>query len=100
MRRADGPEIPSDRFELVEGRVLDVATVRNRTYVNFGDDWRSDFTLNLASSARKLFEREGFDLEGLEGRRVRARGWIKFYNGPMIDITHPEQIEILEPGDE
>ena len=107
VRRADAPEIPSDRFELVEGRVLDVATVRNRTYVNFGDDWRSDFTLNLASSARKLFEREGFDLEGLEGRRVRARGWIKSYNGPMIDITHPEQIEILaeqieilEPGDE
>ncbi len=95
MRRAEGATIPFERFELVEGRVLDVATVRDRTYVNFGADWRDDFTLSLASRVRRLFEREGFDLESLEGRTVRARGWIKTYNGPMIDITHPEQIEVL-----
>ncbi len=97
VRSAAAQDIPIDRFELVEGRVLDVATVRNRTYVNFGDDWRDDFTLSLAARDRRLFEREGFDLEGLEGRLVRARGWIKSYNGPMIEITHPEQIETLEP---
>ena len=96
VRRADGATIPIDRFELVEGRVLDVATVRDRTYVNFGADWRDDFTLSLATRVRRLFEREGFDLESLEGRTVRARGWIKTYNGPMIDITHPEQIEVLD----
>ena len=97
VRRADAPDIPIDRFELVEGRVLDVATVRGRTYVNYGDDWRSDFTLSISSRARRLFAAEGFDLERLEGRLVRARGWIKSYNGPMIEITHPEQIELLEP---
>ena len=98
VRSATAPNIPIDRFELVEGRVLDVATVRGRTYVNFGDDWRDDFTLSLAPRDRRLFEREGFDLEGLKGRYVRARGWIKSYNGPMIEITHPEQIEFLEDG--
>ncbi len=96
VRRAEPPEIPTDRFELVEGRVLDVATVRNRTYVNFGDDWRVDFTLSVSSRARRLFAREGFDLDSLEGHVVRARGWINSYNGPMIEITHPEQIEVLE----
>ncbi len=96
VRRAEGATIPFERFELVEGRVLDVATVRDRTYVNFGADWRDDFTLSLASRVRRLFEREGFDLESLEGRTVRARGWIKTYNGPMIDITHPAQIEVLD----
>jgi len=96
VRRADGGAIPIERFELVEGRVLDVATVRDRTYVNFGADWRDDFTLSLAPRVRRLFEREGFDLESLEGRTVRARGWIKTRNGPMIEITHPEQIEVLD----
>ncbi|MCH7943625.1 MAG: thermonuclease family protein [Proteobacteria bacterium] len=97
VRRAEPPAIPIDRFELVEGRVLDVATVRNRTYINFGDDWRVDFTLSLTSGVRRLFDREGIDLERLEGLVIRARGWIKSYNGPMIEISHPEQIEILEP---
>ena len=62
---------------------------------NFGADWREDFTLSLESKVRRLFVDEGFDLESLEGRTVRARGWIKTYNGPMIEITHPEQIEVL-----
>lgn len=99
VRRAEPPDIPIDRFELVEGRVRDVATVRNRSYVNFGDDWKTDFTLTMTSRVRRLFDRQGVDLEGLEGRLVRARGWIKSYNGPMIEISHPEQIEILEPGE-
>jgi hypothetical protein len=29
------------------------------------------------------------------GREIRVRGWLEFYNGPMIEATHPEQIELL-----
>lgn len=83
-------------FQIVEGTVRAVATVRQRTYVNFGDDWRTDFTISIGNRARRLFEEARFNLKGLEGRRVRVRGWVKSYNGPMIEATHPEQIEILE----
>ncbi|MHA1600748.1 MAG: thermonuclease family protein, partial [Alphaproteobacteria bacterium] len=83
------------RFELIQGRVRDVAIVRGRVYLNFGDDWRSDFTANLASKARRLFESEKIDLLSYRGRIVRVRGWLKSWNGPMIDITHPEQIEVI-----
>ena len=24
-----------------------------------------------------------------------TQGWVKWWNGPMIEITHPEQIEVL-----
>jgi len=27
---------------------------------------------------------------------VRVRGWLKPRNGPMIEASHPEQIELLE----
>jgi hypothetical protein len=27
---------------------------------------------------------------------VRVRGWIKSYNGPLIEMAQPEQIEVLE----
>ena len=42
-------------------------------------------------------EAAGIDPEEYEGRTVRTRGWVKSYNGPMIEATHPEQIEVLAP---
>jgi hypothetical protein len=26
-----------------------------------------------------------------------VRGWLRWLNGPMIEATHPEQIEVLDP---
>ena len=86
-----------DSFQLVEGRVLGAAVVRGRAYLNFGADWKTDFTVTLAPPVRRLFEAEGLDPLAYEGRRVRVRGWLKSFNGPMIEVTHPEQIELLTP---
>ena len=85
-----------DSFQLVEGTVLRGAQVRGRGYLNFGADWRRDFTIFISRRARKRFERAGLGPETYSGKRVRVRGWIKSYNGPMIEATHPEQIEVLE----
>ena len=83
------------RFELIQGRVRDVAIVRGRVYLNFGADWRSDFTATLAPKVRRLFESEQIDPNIYRGRIVRVRGWLKSWNGPMVEITHPEQIEVI-----
>ena len=83
-------------FQLIEGRVADVATVHNRTYLNFGDDRRSDFTVSIAPRDRRRFLKSNVDPTLYRGRLIRVRGWLKSYNGPMIDATHPEQIEILD----
>lgn len=85
-----------DSFQLVEGRVLKAAKVKRMVYLNFGENWRDDFTLRLRGRVLKAFRRAGIDLLELSGRRVRARGWIKPINGPLIDLTHPEQLELLE----
>ena len=96
VRDADrlGGEV--DTFQLVEGRVVAVATVRGRTYVNFGVNWRTDFTIQISGRDRRLFEKADVAPAQLEGRLVRVRGWLTWRNGPMIDATHPEQIEMLE----
>ena len=83
-------------FQLVEGRVRAAAVVRGRGYLNFGDDWREDFTVSIAPRDRRLFEAAGIAIEDYEGRLVRVRGWVDSFNGPMIEATHPEQIEVLE----
>ena len=88
-----------DTFQLVEGRVVDAASVRGRVYLNFGPDWKTDFTIVVPPKVRRQFDREGMDLLALKDRRVRVRGWLKEYNGPMVEVSHPEQLEILESQD-
>ena len=83
-------------FQLIEGRVREVAVVRKRAYLNFGEDWRTDFTISIAPRDRRRFLADGIDPMGYQGQRVRVRGWLRHYNGPLVDVTHPEQIEILD----
>lgn len=83
-------------YELVEGRVLRVGESGGRIYLNFGADFRTDFTAVIAGRDDRLFEAAGIDPEGYEGRIVRIRGWVESRNGPMIEVTHPEQIELVK----
>lgn len=83
-------------FQLVEGTVLETAVVRGRGYLNFGDDWRTDFTIAVPPEAMRLFRADGIDIAVYRGRPVRVRGWLKERNGPEIQASHPEQIELLE----
>lgn len=94
VRGVDALADAEDSFQLVEGVVSEVSEVGSRTYVNFGVDYRTDFTLVVDRDAMQAFASAPFALQDLAGRMVRARGWIDMYNGPMIDVTHPEQIEL------
>ncbi len=85
-----------DTFQLVEGRILAAAKVKGRVYLNFGIDWRTDFTVAISARPLRLFAKSGIDPLMLEGRIVRARGWLTRRNGPMIEATHPEQIELVQ----
>ncbi len=95
VRQAEAAARDIGSFQLIEGQVRSVATPRNITYLNFGSDWRSDFTVMLRSRTRKALAKAGMAVESLKGKRLRVRGWVKSRNGPMIEATHPEQIELL-----
>lgn len=82
-------------FQLVMGRVRATADVRGRIFLNFGEDWREDFTVMIPPERTDAFDDAAFEPLDLEGRWVRVRGWIESYNGPMIEATHPEQIEVI-----
>lgn len=84
-----------DTFQIVEGVVLDAAAVRRRVYLNFGTDWRDDFTVSIAPDHVRAFRAAGLEPLDWSGRRIRVRGWLHQRNGPMIEATHPEQIELL-----
>lgn len=83
-------------YEIVEGRIVDAARTQSGVFLNFGADWRTAFTLRLRPDALKLFRAAGSDPLALNGKTVRVRGWIRRDRlRAVIDITHPEEIEIL-----
>lgn len=83
-------------FQLIEGRIVDAADVKGNVYLNFGSDWRTDFTISISKKSRRLFDKASLDPAAWTGRSVRVRGWLTKRNGPMIRATHPEQIELLD----
>lgn len=93
---AGRPEEIESGFQLVEGRVLDVARIGERVYLNFGPDWRTDFT---AEVSRLDGINEGgatMPLTALNDRMVRLRGIVRRYAGPFMTIADSDQVEILD----
>lgn len=82
-------------FQIVEGVVVDAAQTRKMTYLNFGADWRSDFTAQAQKKTSRLFEKAGINLAGLSGAKVQVRGLIGSYNGPQVWLTHPAQLRVM-----
>lgn len=81
-------------FRLVRGTIHEVADVRGRYYLNFGEDWKTDFTVMIDDDAADNFDPAW--VESLAGKTVRARGWLFNKNGPAIAISHPEQVEVID----
>ena len=59
------------RFRIVRGRVLRVAPTESYTYLNFGADWRADFTVRVRRTELES-ALAGTNLEGLAGRLRRG----------------------------
>lgn len=98
VRRADRPQALAGlagHYELIEGRVLVADDVRGRVYLNFGRSFADDFTIVIEKPGLALFAAEGIDPVRLGGALVRVRGWVEVRDGPRIEVTHPEQIEVL-----
>jgi endonuclease YncB( thermonuclease family) len=98
VRRADRPDALAPlvgSYELIEGRVLLADEVDGRIFLNFGRYWKEDFTAVIDRAAIAMFADLGLDPLRLEGALVRVRGWLDERDGPRIEVTHPEQIEVL-----
>ncbi|MBB4305658.1 endonuclease YncB(thermonuclease family) [Rhodobium orientis] len=84
------------RYMVVEGRIRSVGAGRRLTFLNFGDDWRKDFTVLLYSSGRGGSATA--DRKSLSGARIRVRGWLESRGGALIRVNSPDGIERLDPA--
>jgi hypothetical protein len=77
---------------LIEGRVVRHSDNDRYAYLNFGQDWRTDFTVRLD---QRLLKQGGIDAAFFDGKTLRVRGVVQQSRGPLIDITHLKHIEVM-----
>jgi len=96
FRTADNVGADVGSFQIVVGRVLAAAAHDGRVFLNFGPDWRTDFTVTIPPDDVKTFKRMGVDPLDYQGKLIRVRGIVQSLNGPEIEVGNPKQIELLQ----
>jgi hypothetical protein len=86
------------QFAIVAGRVRHVGATRDRYWIDFGDDWRSDVTVVVPKAESPRFLAAGLGVGALGGARIRVRGIVTIKDGPRLDVTEPAAIERLTDG--
>ena len=85
-----------DQLRVVRGRIRQADVVSGSLYLNFGADWRRDFTLRLKAGRGDRRTEQLLLARDLRGRPIEVRGWIFYRGGPMIDLDNLGQISLLE----
>jgi len=65
-------------------------------YLNFGKNWRDDFTVSIAPENKRVFSKQSINPLEWNGKILRVRGWVEDYNGAYIEIDHPQAVEVLK----
>lgn len=86
-----------NQIRTVRGRVLSTYQSRNCVYLNFGRDYKTDFTVVIFNNSLKYFKHKSIEPVSFYKRKiVQVTGRIKEYNGPEIIVNSPFEIEVIE----
>lgn len=77
-------------YALIRGKVINTVKLRNKIHLNFGADYRTDFTVTLDKRDWSRFR--DMDLLALQERSVLVRGFLHEDYGPALRLTNPSQI--------
>ena len=85
----------------VKGRVVSTYKSKKCVYLNFGQNYKNDFTVVIFNNTLGFFNKKGIDpVSFYNGKKIRVMGRIREYNGPEIIVNSPYEIEIVEAGRE
>lgn len=81
-----------DTFQLVEDLAQWARGAAGRNELRLGRDVVVTFT----AAARRELQAGGLDPRTLGGHTLRVRGWLASRNGAALEVSHREQLEIVE----
>ena len=79
-------------MQIVEDKIKKIATIKNNTYLNFGDNWRTDFTILIPSKIRQYYTKKGIDIFSFQDQKIQVRGYVEDFNGPLIKLESPSHL--------
>ncbi|GGD06791.1 hypothetical protein [Aquisalinus flavus] len=83
------------QLRFVRGRVRYAYEGRDWTYLNFGRDYRTDFTIMIKPRLAQKMTEAGQPPSSFEGRRIEVYGLIHQENGPAVELTSGANIRII-----
>lgn len=84
------------KYTLVAGTITQASQVGDKIYLNFGKNYRQDFTIQILNKNKVNFsEKEIEKILKSSGKQVMVRGRILPINGPLINVTHPQQLTFM-----
>ncbi|MEO1206807.1 MAG: hypothetical protein AAFV45_10790 [Pseudomonadota bacterium] len=84
-------------FVALKGQPTRISTSRNRMFLNFGKDWRTDTTIVIPSRLIAAFPDWAEQLKEIIDQDVVVRGWLERRRAPIITVNHPQALRILQP---
>jgi hypothetical protein len=95
VRSPDNLKNDTGTFQIVQGKVLNASLKNGRAYINFGTDWKNDFTVTVEPEDMKNFRATGVDPRDYVGQTIRVRGLVQWLNGPEIEVANPQSVEVV-----
>jgi endonuclease YncB( thermonuclease family) len=86
---------PPTGMVLVEGTPASLGETAARFYLNFGRS-RADFAMTLPKRGANALEKAGIKVQDLLGKRLRVRGLLDATFGPQMELTDPDQLELID----
>lgn len=87
------PGLPD--YVLGRGRVASVGQAGRTTYINFGDNFRTDATVRLTAATASALTSAGHPPGALAGQRVEVRGFAAERDGLDLLLVAPEALVIV-----
>ncbi len=96
-RQAGDPSLGDENglYDVVEGQVDSVGHGTRMTFLDFGRDFRRDFTVMVPQQVAAALVASGLALDTLAGKRVRVRGVIEESGGPAIVLDNAGELVVI-----
>ncbi len=76
-------------FQIVRDKVVSLTERKDFTFINFGMDWKEDFTIMIPKGLWKKIDKTKFEA----GKTIQVRGFTENYYGPMIKLESDRQLD-------
>lgn len=95
VKTADGDGLRPGWFQIIIGNVTSEEKRKDRTYLNFGDDWSRDFTIEIPRRLYRRLSKITDRHDGFLGKTIEVRGWVEWAGGPKIILEFADQLTIV-----